>query len=314
MAVKRKKKKSKTKRVSFKLGSSKRKTKQRAGWYRRSLISVLIIAAVVCVLAAAGVGFVFLEKYVNKTAGVSEKTGCLALVNAPVWVSEALEEKIYSAAVSDGEDLKLDKDAACSVQNNLEREVAWLEEVTVQTTHERLLISAQWRKPLAMVKSGLRKFYLDAKLVVLDFVPMPNLPIVNVKGLSGVIRLPSPGGVCQRQDLAAAVAILDQLDRMDQLVTADKPLLYEIDAIDVSNFNGRENSREPHIVLYATDNTKISWGAELGAWQRHLEATDEEKLAKLYSYYKEHGSLLDSVKYIDLRNPQDKIPLPVDKY
>ncbi|GAI43037.1 unnamed protein product, partial [marine sediment metagenome] len=49
-------------------------------------------------------------------------------------------------------------------------------------------------------------------------------------------------------------------------------------------------------------------------WQKYLEATDEEKLAKLYGYYKEYGSLLNAVKYINLRNPQETVPRPIDKY
>jgi hypothetical protein len=101
---------------------------------------------------------------------------------------------------------------------------------------------------------------------------------------------------------------------MDRLVTPDKPLLYEIASVDVSNFKGRENSRFPHIVLYTKDNTEIIWGAEVGTWQQFLESTDEQKLAKLYEYYKKHGSLLGGVKYINLRDPQDNIPLPIDKY
>jgi len=66
--------------------------------------------------------------------------------------------------------------------------------------------------------------------------------------------------------------------------------------------------------LYAKDNTEIIWGAEVGKWQRYLESTDEDKLAKLYSYYKEYGTLLNVAKYINLRDPQDNIPLPIDKY
>ncbi len=91
-------------------------------------------------------------------------------------------------------------------------------------------------------------------------------------------------------------------------------MLYEIDSIDVSNFEGRKAVRLPHIVLYAKDETKIIWGAEVGKWQRYLESTDEQKLAKLYSYYKEYGTLLNGAKYINLRDPQDNIPLPTDKY
>ena len=46
----------------------------------------------------------------------------------------------------------------------------------------------------------------------------------------------------------------------------------------------------------------------------YLEATDEDKLAKLYGYYEEFGTLLKGAKYINLRDPRDKIPLPIDKY
>ncbi len=267
----------------------------------------------VCVLAAVGVGFAFLAKYVKKAVPLSEKTLSLELVDVPAWVNEPLKEKIYAAAKANGEDLKLDEDAARLAAENL-APVAWLEKVQVQATHDRLLIKAKWRKPLALVKRGLQRFYIDADLVVLDFVPMLNLPIVKVKGLSVTKKPPPLGKVWQKDDLRAAVAILAQMDRMDSLVAAEKPLLYEIDSINIGNFNGRENGKAPHIILYTTDNTGIIWGAEIGTWQRYLEATDEDKLAKLYSYYKEYGSLLGGAKYINLRDPQDNIPQPVDKY
>ena len=313
IVARRKKTKSKTKRISFKLGTS-RKEKKRKTAHSPSLKGILKVLAAVCVFAAIGIGFVFLDKYVRKAVPVSEKTAILKLVDVPAWVNEPLKEKIYTAAIAGGEDLKLDEDAASSVQQNIEALVAWLDEVKVQTTHDSICIKGRWRKPLALVKLGFQSFYVDAELTVLDFVPMPNLPIVRIKGLSVITKVPPPGEVWQRDDLAAAVAILARLDRMDKLVTPDRPLLYEIDSIDVSNFNGRQNSQAPHIVLYAKDNTEIIWGAEIGTWQRYLEATDEEKLAGLYDYYKEYGSLLNNVKYINLRNPQNSISQPIDKY
>jgi hypothetical protein len=311
--AKRKRAKTKSKRISFRPGSSKKKKKRRIA-YGPSLRGILKVSAVVCVLAAVGIGFIFLHKYVKKAVPVSQKSGFLQLVNPPAWVSEQLEEKIYAAARADGEDLKLDEDAARSVRNNLIREVAWLDEIRVRVTNDRLLIEARWRKPIAMVKRGLHKFYVDADMVVLDYLPMPGLPIAEVIGLSLIRKVPPTGTVWQRDELAAAVDVLKLLRRMDEEVTPDKPLLREIEAIDMSNFAGRENSRAAHIVLYAKDRTQIIWGAEVGMWQRYLEATDEDKLAKLYGYYKEHGSLLNGVKYINLRDPQDKIPLPIDKY
>jgi len=313
LVAKRKKIKSRTKRISLRLGDSKRK-KQRKTGPRLSLRGVLKVLAVICVLAAAGIGFFFLDKYVKKATFVSQSSAILELEDVPVWVNEQLKEKIYAAAEAYGGDLRPDEDAARSVQQNIETMVAWLDGVKVKTTHDRLVVNARWRKPLALVESASQKFYVGAKLVVLDFVPIPNLPIVRIKGLSAATKVPSPGEVWQCDDLDAAVTILAKLDQMDKSVTPERPLLYEIDSVDVSNFNGRKNSRLPHIVLYTKDDTGIIWGAEFGTWQRYLEAPDEEKLTNLYNYYKEHGTILNRAKYIDLRSQQYNVSLPVDKY
>lgn len=300
-------KKHKTKRISFKRGTSKSK-KQRT-ITKPSLKGVLKVLAIVCALAAAGAAFYFGEKYVNAVKPV--ETGPLELMNAPEWASNELKIRIYSAA--GGKTFKLDENIARTVAENL-ASVSWLKDIKVTTTHNRLLVEADWRRPLALVKFGLRSVYVDTEMVVLDFVPISDLPIVKIEGLSATARIPPPGEVWQSDELAAAVTILAKLDQMDKSVTPDEPLLYEIDRIDVSNFNGRENNRAPHIILYATDNTEIIWGAEFGTWQRYLETTDEKKLAKLYAFYKEYGTLLGGVKYINLRDPRDNISQPIDKY
>ena len=311
--ARRKRTKSKTKRISFKLGTSKGR-KQLKTAYGPGLMSILKVFAAIFILVAIGIGLVSLNKYVKKAAPVSQTTAILELMDVPIWVNEPLKEKIYRAAIAYGEDLKLDEDAAKSVQQNIEALVAWMDDVRVQTTNDRLLIEGRWRRPLALVKNGLRSFYVDDELVVLDFVPMPNLPIVNVKGLSTATDAPPPGEVWPLDDLAAAIIILTKLDQMDEFITPEKPLLYKIDSINVSNFNGRRNSHEPHITLYTKNNTKIIWGAEFGTWQRYLEAPDEEKLTNLYNYYKQQNATLSNVKYIDLRSQQYNISLPVDRY
>ncbi len=310
--ARRKRKKPKSRRVSFKLRSSKPKKRRKAS-RKLSLTPLLTITAVLCILAGAVIGFVFLERYVKQTPAVAKESGPIELVNVPVWVNESLKAKIYAAATANSEDLKLDEDAAQSVQQNIESKVAWLDKPKVTTTHDSIRVEGRWRRPLVLVKHGKYSFYVDAEMSVLDYVPLKDLPIVQVKGLT-LIKIPVPGDIWQGKDLRAAVAILSQLKRMDEFVTADKPLLAEIDMINVSNYNGRLNSSQPHITLYTKDNTQIIWGAEIGAWQRHLEAKDEDKLAKLYGYYKEHGTLSGDVKYINLRDPQDDVPQPIDKY
>ena len=281
---------------------------------------ILKVLAVVCVLCGIVIGLMYLEKYVKDTIHAQQGAGELELADVPLWVSDQLsdqlKEKVYAIAKAKGSNLGLDDDTASSVQRNIEKLFPWLDEPKVQATHNILRVEGQWRKPVALVKSGLIKFYVDAEQVVLDFMPMPDqLPIVEIKGLPLVTKIPPLGEVWQRDDLAAAIMILDRLAFMDNSETPDKPLLREIERIDVSNFNGRKNSRNAHIIFYATDNTEIIWGAELGKWQQHLESKDEQKLAKLYAHYKEHGnSLLKGVKFINLRDPRHNIPLPIDKY
>lgn len=308
------KKRKKAKRISFKPGILKRRKKQKAAWLGPNLISILKVAALVCVLTGIVFGLVLLERYVEDGVSVSKRRVDLQLVDVPDWVSDQLKEDVLAAARGEGQGPGIDEDAALSVQHNIEKFVAWLDEVKVRATHDGLRIEGRWRRPVALVKSGLNKFYVDAEQVALDFVPMPNLSIVEIKGLSLVTTTPPLGEVWRRDDLAAAIEILGRLYEMDKSITPDKPLLFEIDRIDVSNFNGREDGRQPHIILYAKDNTEIMWGAAVGKWQQHLESMDEQKLAKLYDYYKEFGTLSGGAKYINLRDPKDKIPLPIDKY
>ena len=235
----------------------------------------------VCAFALVLAGFAFLDSYVKtQTTGSSGNRTIELVGDVPNWVSEEIKNRIYAK---------------------------------VQTTHKSILITGRWRKPLLLVTAEKNKFFIDADLVILDYSPIANLPVINVTGLELSQIPPTPGKVWQGDDLAAAMAVLNRLSRMDIAVSPDKPLLRQIDRIDVANFEGRKNKREPHISLYTKEGTQIIWGAELGTWQRHLESPDDDKLAKLYTYYQQYGTL-SGVKYINLRDPQQKIYLPVDKY
>jgi hypothetical protein len=310
MARKQKRPKSSGRAFSL-LGRKDLRTKK-AREARRGLSVLLKALAMVGVLGGIMVGLVYLNQYAQQENEIGSKTGIIKLVNAPAWVNEALKNKIYSAATAHGEDLTIDEKTAESVQQNISELVQWIHDVNIQLTHDSLLISGQWRKPLGLVEIG-PKYYVDANCFVLDYVPIKPLPIVRITGLA-TDRAPQPGEVWEKDDLAAAVDILHRLDRMDSLVTAEKPLLFEIDSIDVSNFDGRYSRNKPHIELYAKDGTRIVWGAEIGKWSEHLEVTDTEKIGRLYNFYKKNGTLLGTAKYINLCDPQDYIPQPVDEY
>jgi hypothetical protein len=308
----RKQKKTKSSGRTFSLLGRKDLRTKKAKEARRGLGVLFKALAMVGVLGAILVGLVFLNQYVVKRSETAAEPGVLKLVDAPVWVNDALKKKIYAAAQAGGEDFKIDEQVAETVQQNITAFDPWLEDVTVQATHDSLLISGRWRKPLGLVEVG-QKYYVDANCVVLDYVPIESLPIVRITGLA-TERAPQPGRIWEKDDLTAAMDILFRLDRMDSLVTAEKPLLLEIDSIDVSNFEGRYSRNKPHIELYAKDGTRIVWGAEIGKWSEHLEVTDTEKIGRLYNFYKQNGTLLGTAKYINLCDPQDYIPQPVDEY
>ena len=314
MAASRKRKKSKPKKLPFTLSGLVKRKRQRTSWFGPSLIIIIKVLAIVCILCGIVIGLISLEKYVKETIPVQQGAVDLVLADVPLWVSDQLKEKVRTIATAKCSNLGLYDETVLSVQRNIEELVPWLDEVKVKTPHNILRVEARWRKPIALVKSGSIKFYVDSEQVVLDYMEMSELPIVEIKGLPPVAKIPPLGEVWQKDDLAAALTILNWLDHMDRTLTPDKPLLYEIDRIDVSNYNGRQNSRLAHIILYSNDDSQIIWGAEFGKWQRHLESTDQEKFAKLYSYYKDYGSLSGGARYINLRDPRDKIPLPIDKY
>jgi len=301
-AIKRKKQKT---YFGFDDSEGKKQSKQTD---RTTLTRVLKAISLLCVLAVAGV-FLFLSERYLKSASPNG-TGPLVLLNVPKWVNAELRDKILTAA--SGDRFKLDEQTAHLVAQKL-ASIVWLDDVQVQITHDSVGVNARWRKPLALITRNFERFYIDAELVVLDYVDVPELPVVRIRGifLSTMLQL---GKILQEEDLAAAIAVLILLDRMDKDLVPDRPLLREIESIDVSNFKGRENSSAPHIVLYAKDQTQIIWGAEIGAWARHLEAKDEEKLAKLYTYYEQNGTLMGGARYINLRDPQDKVPMPTDRF
>lgn len=270
-------------------------------------VGMLKVAAVIGLLVATGFFLRYAEGFV-RAANAGEE-GSLILVDVPTWVNWDLKARV--AAMAGGSKFLIRDETADVVARNL-APMAWLDDVSVQVTHDAVRVKARWRKPVALIQKGPSKYYVDSDLVVLDHMAMPQLPIVVIKGMTAGLS-PTPGERFDRDDLAAAVALVCLLHRSDVEFAPKTPLLEQIESIDVSNYKGRKHSREPHIVFNTKDGTQIIWGAEIGEWAKHLEAKDEQKLAKLYTYYMKTGSLSAGVKYIYLRDPQDRVPMPIDK-
>jgi hypothetical protein len=284
------------------------RTRKQAEARKQTALTAFKAVAVMCFLAAAGTFLRYAEGYVREVQPAGE--GSLVLLDVPGWVDWVLKTRVVAAA--GGNRFPIEEDTAKVVARNL-ASVSWLDDIEVQVTYDAVQVKARWRRPVALLERGPSRFYVDADLVVLDYMPMASLPIVEVKGPSFGLP-PAAGSVFDRDDLAAAVKLVVLLGRMDAEITPKNPLLEQIASVDVTNYKGLKNHDAPHILLFSKDGTEIRWGAEIGEWAKHLEAKDEQKLAKLYTYYKEHGSLGGGVRYINLHDPRDRVPQPIDRY
>lgn len=298
--------KKKKKNVWFGFGKKRKRTKAQTRaakeltFQRFKLIFGII--AVISVFAGLSVGFVCLDRYVKTISPIAKATGPLQLESTPSWFNSDLDALIKKTAGADV--FPLDKETARVVAEKLQK-VTWLDNVQVRVTSNAVKVEARYRKPVALIEFRGKKFYLDRKAFAMNYLPVANLPVVEIKGYSKLLNL---SNLQHQEDIRAGLEILSALEKMDVISTPEKPLLAEIATIDVNNFNGRKNKGKTHIVLFVKDGIRIDWGSAFGMSTGDTEATDRQKLSTLYSIYKEKNkenpTLLGRYKYIDLQDPQ----------
>ena len=154
-----------------------------------ALNMLLILVAIATVVMV----FVLMDRYVKSKVFILGHGAALELVDVPPWVNKTLKQKVYDAAMIVGDDFNLDDNAARMLQENIASKVAWLDNPQVQITHNAFRVRGKWRKPLAWSNPELNKFYVDADLVVLDFVPVKKLPIVTIRGVTGIANVAAAG-------------------------------------------------------------------------------------------------------------------------
>ncbi len=298
---------------SFKKKLTKTEKKQRSHAVRNTLFIFVFIVLAVSLVA----GFIFMDRFVKKASGPAARSLNLELIDVPDWVSPQLQNRIVETAGIGGVQFLLDENTARQISENL-RMLAWLYNVRVTVGSENIIVKADYRRPVALIKAQLGRYFIDAQSVVLDYVPVDKLIIPEITGVSAyMLTSRSVGEKWQGADVAAAIELIELLAKMDAQVTPQKPLLDEIKSVDMSNFDGRRSSSQPHIVFYAKDDTEIRWGAKKGDWSKNLEARDEEKLTILYNTFTEFGTIriraAQKGSFIDLTKSKT-LSLPIDKY
>ena len=287
---------------------------------KRRLTIAVSVSILLCTLAA--VGFVLLEGYVNTSLPVASRTGPLQIIDPPYWYNDHLARMIMVAA--GGSEFEIAPGTAKSIGEKLSS-IEWLKNIQVRTLKDHIEVRVDFRKPVALIQVSGTAYYLDSEPVegsndvvvhVLDYIPIGKLPIIEVTGLASNI-IPSAGSRVEAEDVVEAVKLISLLHKADLVYGLAQPLVNEIAQIDVSNYGGRKyrfKSSQPHIVLIAHDGTEVQWGAAVNQSARYFEATENEKLAQLYAFYKMHGTIQaksnNIVKWIDLRVPQNQVPRP----
>jgi len=304
--ARKKRKSKKTRGYGFGFAIGKKKTRVKSSSPGARIVGIVFVLIVV--VAAIVAGLLYLEKYVNAEKPIAADFGGLELVGKPKWFNSGLEKLIEKAVGA--KEVRLDETTAEKVEAALSS-VAWLDGVKVQTDTDRVIVTTGYRKPIALFNSGRRKVYIDGDRVVLDFVPISGLTIIEFQGLRSR-NMPDPGQVWDDDDIEGAMELIVLLNKMDGFSVPEAPLLNEIAAIDVTNFDGRRSKSSPHIIIKTRDGTPIHWGAAPGKAAVNLEALEAEKLAMLYGFYNNYGTiqLKGRRKYIDLRKPQQEIPRP----
>lgn len=284
--------------------TGRKKTKAGSSYAALGYKMFLGIVAMGCIAAAVIAGFKFLDKHVKTSSPVLREYGQLDLVDKPEWFNSQLVKKVESAAGA--KSFLLDENTAAFVAEGL-LSVPWLYDTKVITTNNAVKVTTKYRKPIALIEYNSRKYYISNDLIVLDYIPLTKLPIPEIKNYKGT---PSIGEKIISDSIASAAEIIKVIDKMDSISDLARPLLFELASVDMANLGGTRNTKSPHIIINANDGTQIYWGAAIGESNRYLEAAEKEKLAMLYAFYAEHGTVQGLVKYIELRYPQNEIPRP----
>ncbi|OQY05644.1 MAG: hypothetical protein B6I25_05310 [Planctomycetales bacterium 4572_13] len=292
-------------------------------------LSILFLTILV---AGGAIGLIYMDRYVNfnryvdNTGEPQTPDGSLKLMDPPIWLNQEWVDTLIAAA--GGRRFPLDQASAKAVAERLST-LSWLENVQVQTTPEYLTVKADYRRPVGWIRAGRnQKVYIDTDMTVLDYIPVSTIPVIEIRGMASS-GIPGPGQKWLADDAAAGVELLNWLYTMDlhfqhekgesgegtasllEKKIPGKPLLDEIESVDVSNFAARKSRSASNLVLTVTDGTRVYWGAAWGQANVYFEADEKDKLARLYQFFMDHGdTLTGTAKYIELRWPQDSIPRP----
>ncbi|MBI9015907.1 MAG: hypothetical protein JEZ07_01465 [Phycisphaerae bacterium] len=222
------------------------------------------------------------EKY-TRDRGVDKKR-CEDILNS---ISNFVDVK------SENQDFILDEDLAQLYLQKL-GENPWIKSVRqVQKTYDGIInVDCEFRHPIAKITDTSRgcECYLDADGIVLPATnPLPtSCHVVEIKDYR--TRLPLPGGQVESRDILSALEILASISKYQKSQPANCNLWRELAKLSLKNFDGRNDRKSPHIMLYTSREVPIRWGTRIGNETAMVEPPAEHKLEMLFREYNIGGN------------------------
>ena len=283
----------------------------------RALIFKTVIVGII--LGSCAAGFVLLKRHVEQRLTFPPNPPKVVLKDRPVWMSDFLAEQIANVArpkvAHSAMDHQMLVDAAELLKAN-----PWIKQVKqVRRMYGRLPgdtleIDCEYRAPVALVKSG--DFYW---LVDVEGIKLPEQYTadqikrvvrgqdghVSIRVIEGVTRWPPGSGQkWTGEDLQAGLDLVKLLH--------GQPYADEILSVNVSNFAGREDTREAQLVLGTRYGTEVRWGRPVYARDFFVEVSTAQKLEYMRRVYNEFRRVDGNRPWIDIRF--DKITYPTDAH
>lgn len=265
----------------------------------RSLFTLLLVGG-------AAWGYWALHKHVKTRVAYSPEPPQVVLVNRPPWMSDFLAATIAKSVRPVVGHSAMDHQMLVNCVELLKvnpwiKDVRQVRRVYGKAPGDTLEVDCDYRAPIALVGHDDKYVLVDGEGVVLpeQFNESEVKRIVfghdgrtNIRIIEGVSRRPpAMGNRWQGEDLAAGLWMVK--------VLANRPFAEEIMKVDVSNYGGRANANNAHLVLITRYGTEVRWGQSHN-W-RGFEAPVERKLANLEQVFNHYGRVDAHQEWIDLR-------------
>lgn len=279
---------------------------------------LLSLFATLFILAGCAVGLYYLRHHVERKLAFPAAPPTVLLKDRPVWMSDALAQQITASVqprvARSAMDHQLLKDVTDLLQRNpWVRQVHHVRRVFSNAPGDTIEIDADYRAPLALVPHKNEYILIDSEGVKLPqrFPIAQNPPRVmfddagqlTLRIIEGVGALPPhlDGQKWVGQDLQAGLDMAKLL--------YGKPFANEIHRINVANFQGRRNPREPQLVLVTQHRSEIRWGEPVKS--TFADVSPVIKLDRLAAIQQRYGRVDGTHSWLDIRF--DKITYPLDE-